>query len=255
MMEIDGQSIEDLRIKGRLHPDWVIVLLHEGLGSVALWRDFPQQLAKRTGCSVFAYSRLGYGRSDGIELPRPLDFMHQEAKNFLPAVLAQLPENNVVLLGHSDGGSIASIYAGRDEDPRLRSLILMAPHFFVEPISVKAIGEAKTSFEEDDLRTKLKKYHGSNVDTAFWGWCNTWLHSEFRHWNIERFISGVSVPTLFLQGWQDAYGTARQAEAFQTKATCETIIQMITDCGHHPFLEQKTKTLDAISQFLEGRPL
>ncbi len=254
-MKIDGNRVEDLKIKGRSHPDWVIVLLHEGLGSVALWREFPQQLVEKTGCSVFAYSRLGYGQSDEIDLPRPLDFMQQEAKGNLPAVLEQLPEENIVLLGHSDGGSIASIYAGLEPDPRLRSLILMAPHFFVEPISVEAIAATKTSFEEEGLREKLKKYHGTNVDTAFWGWCNTWLHSEFRQWNIESFISKISVPTLFIQGWQDAYGTARQAEAFQTKATCETIIQMITGCGHHPFLEQRTKTLDAISQFLEGRPL
>ena len=254
-MLIDGQNIECLKIEGSKHRNWCIVMLHEGLGCVALWRDFSEQLAKATGCSVFAFSRLGYGNSDGISLPRSLDYMQREAIDFLPKLIAELPEPNLVLLGHSDGGSIACVYAGSNPDARLRSLILMAPHFFVEPISVQAIEKTKAEFDTGKLSEKLRKYHGDNIDTAFWGWCNSWLHPEFRHWNIESYIPSVEVPTLLLQGWQDAYGTARQADAFSTKANCETTIQMLGDCGHHPFLEQQQSCLDAISEFLKDRPL
>ena len=254
-MLIDGQNIECLKVQGSKHPDWLMVLLHEGLGSVALWRDFPRSLAETTGCSVFAYSRLGYGKSATIALPRPLDYMQREAKDFLPKVIEKQQEKNIILLGHSDGGSIAAVYAGSNPDPRVQSLILLAPHFFVEPISVKAIENTKREYEQGNLAKRLEKYHGENTEVAFRGWCDSWLHPEFRQWNIENFIDKIKVPTLFLQGWQDAYGTARQAESFTDKASCETTIQILTDCGHHPFLEQKDKTLGAITSFLKDRPL
>ena len=155
--------------------DTVLVLLHEGLGCIDLWRKFPQQLAVRSGFGVFAYSRIGYGRSDPCTLPRPLTYMHHEAENILPQVLESLEAESVILVGHSDGASIAAIHAGGTPDPRLSGLILMVPHFFAEPVSIRSIAEAKTAYETGTLRDSLAKYHGDNVDCAFRGWNDAWL--------------------------------------------------------------------------------
>ncbi|MEL7115230.1 MAG: alpha/beta fold hydrolase, partial [Pseudomonadota bacterium] len=159
----------------------VLVLLHEGLGCVALWRDFPVALAKASGLAVFAYSRAGYGRSDPTPLPRPLDYMTREATGALPDVLDSIGAQEVILLGHSDGATIAAEFAGRTTDPRLRGLILVAPHFFTEPRGLAEIARAKAAYDAGDLRGRMAKYH-DDPDIAFRGWNDAWLDPEFEHW-------------------------------------------------------------------------
>ena len=161
-----------------------LVLLHEGLGSVALWRDFPERLAGATGFGVFVYSRAGYGRSDPVDLPRPLDYMTREARFSLPAVLGAIGFRQGVLVGHSDGASIAAIYAGEHADERVKGLVLMAPHVFTEEPGLASIAEAKRAYETGDLRARLAKYH-AHVDSAFLGWNGAWLDPGFKAWTIE----------------------------------------------------------------------
>jgi pimeloyl-ACP methyl ester carboxylesterase len=226
-----------------------IVLLHEGLGCVAMWRDFPAQLAERTGCGVLVYSRPGYGQSDPVPLPRPLSYMHDEAFETLPVILDQAKIEQAILVGHSDGASIATIYAGSRQDPRVRGLVLMAPHFFCEDISVESIAAAKQAYETADLRSRLERYHGDNVDVAFWGWNQAWLHPDFRHWNITVYLPRVAVPMLIIQGREDQYGTAEQITVAQAKADAPLEVRYLEDCRHSPQVDQPDRTLDAIMDF------
>ena len=232
-------------------PDTVLVLLHEGLGCVDLWRDFPQRLANRSGYGVFAYSRVGYGRSDPCVLPRPLTYMHHEAQTILPQVLDSLEAESVILIGHSDGASIAAIHAGSAPDPRLRGLILMAPHFFVEQISIDSIREAKTAYDTGTLRENLAKYHGDNVDCAFRGWNGAWLDPEFRHWNLTGFLPDIRVPVLFIQGKEDQYGTLRQLETLRRYLPSSPDAHVIDRCRHSPHRDQPDETLDLIDRFVK----
>jgi pimeloyl-ACP methyl ester carboxylesterase len=226
-----------------------LVLLHEGLGCLALWRDFPEKLAERTGLGVLAYSRPGYGKSDPVPLPRPLTYMHDEGLEILPAILDQAKIENAILVGHSDGASIATIYAGGRDDPRLRGLVLMAPHFFCEDLSVTSIAAAKEAYENTDLRARLARYHGANVDVAFWGWNRAWLHPDFRRWNITEFLPTVSVPMLIIQGREDQYGTAAQFETARAEARVPVEVLCLDDCRHAPQADQPEATLAAISDF------
>ena len=165
-----------------------IVMLHEGLGCVGLWRDFPDRLAEATGHGVFVYSRRGYGASQPCALPRPLDYMTREAMDVLPDVLTEIGLQRGILLGHSDGASIAAIYAGSIQDHRIRGLVLMAPHFFTEPMGLAAIAKTKEAYETGNLRAKLAAYH-ADVDNAFRGWNDAWLDPAFAKWNIEDVIA------------------------------------------------------------------
>src|SRR5271157_4886483 len=191
-----------------------IVMLHEGLGCVALWRDFPMKLAAASGWGVFAYSRAGYGQSDAIDLPRPLDYMTEEAILSLPRVLAAIGFKRGVLLGHSDGASIAAIYAGEHDDERVRGLVLMAPHVFTEAPGLAAIAEARDAYRTGDLRARLAKHH-ADVDCAFCGWNGAWLDPGFKAWNIEGFVERWRVPALLIQGDDDQYGTLAQIRAIE----------------------------------------
>src|SRR6201995_1081974 len=188
-----------------------IVMLHEGLGSAALWGDFPEKLQAATGAGVFVYSRAGYGASSAVQLPRPLDYMQREALDVLPALLHEIRFRRGILVGHSDGASIATIYAGGVQDHRIRGLALIAPHFVVEDISVKSIAGVKTLYEQGDLRTKLSRWH-TDVDNAFYGWNAAWLDPAFRSWDISEYLAYVRVPLLIMQGADDQYGTLRQIE-------------------------------------------
>ena len=187
-----------------------IVMLHEGLGCVALWRDFPQKLAAASGHGVFAYSRAGYGGSDPVDLPRPLDYMTREAQFSLPTVLDAIGFERGILLGHSDGASIAAIYAGEHADVRIKGLVLMAPHLFTEEMGLASIAEARHAYETGDLRAKLAKYH-AHVDCAFRGWNDAWLDPGFKAWNIEDTVSRWRVPALVIQGADDQYGTSNKS--------------------------------------------
>jgi pimeloyl-ACP methyl ester carboxylesterase len=225
-----------------------IVMLHEGLGSVGLWGDFPDKLAAATGAGVFAYSRAGYGASTPVKLPRPLDYMHIEALEVLPGLLDSIGFRRGLLVGHSDGASIAAIYAGGVQDHRVRGVAMIAPHFVVEDISVASIAEIKRAYETTDLRVKLKRWH-NDVDNAFHGWNRAWLDPKFRNWDISEYLAYIRVPVAILQGADDQYGTLRQIEIAREECYCPVDVTVIAAAGHSPHREAPGATLDAISEF------
>ena len=226
-----------------------IVMLHEGLGSAAMWGDFPDRLQASTGMGVFVYSRAGYGASTPVTLPRPLDYMTREALDVLPALLDAIGFQRGVLLGHSDGASIASIYAGATGDHRLRGVVLIAPHFVVEDVSVASIAEIKTLYETTDLRAKLARWH-RNVDNAFYGWNGAWLDPDFRRWDISDYLAYVRIPIAILQGEADQYGTIRQVEIAKEECYCPVDVTLIPRCGHSPHREATELTLATVSEFV-----
>jgi pimeloyl-ACP methyl ester carboxylesterase len=225
-----------------------IVMLHEGLGSVGLWGDFPEKLQAATGCGVFAYSRAGYGNSSPVTLPRPLDYMHVEASDVLPKVLDAISFRRGLLLGHSDGASIAAIYAGSRQDHRVKGVVMMAPHFIVEDISVKSIAEIKTAYETTDLKVKLARWH-NDVDNAFYGWNGAWLDPKFRDWDISEYLAYIRVPVAVIQGERDQYGTMLQVEIISEECYCPVDVTEVPGAGHSPHREAPGATLDAIVQF------
>ena len=227
-----------------------LVLLHEGLGCVGMWRDFPEKLAARTGYGVLVYSRPGYGKSNPVPLPRPLTYMHEEALDVLPQILDQAGVKKTILIGHSDGASIATIYAGGRQDFRVRGLALMAPHFFVEDVSIESIAAAKEAYEKRDLRERLKRYHGDNVDVAFRGWNDAWLDPGFRAWRIDDYVAHIRVPILIVQGRDDQYGTLAQIELAERDAYSPVDAVILDRCGHSPQVDQPRATLDAIAEFV-----
>lgn len=225
-----------------------IVMLHEGLGSAGLWGDFPEKLQAATGAGVFAYSRAGYGASTLAKLPRPLDYMHVEALDVLPKLLDQIGFRRGLLVGHSDGASIAAIYAGSHQDHRVEGIALIAPHFIVEDISVASIAAIKTAYETTNLKEKLARWH-KDVDNAFYGWNGAWLDPKFRNWDISEFLAYIRVPIAILQGVDDVYGTMRQVETAQEECYCPVDVTVIPGAGHQPHREAPGATLDAISEF------
>lgn len=221
-------------------------MLHEGLGSIAMWKAFPQHLAARTGCGVLVYSRYGHGGSDRLTGKRAVEFMHHEAE-VLRELLHQLSIAHPILLGHSDGGSIALIFAGKY--PAIpRALILEAPHVFVEDLSVASIAKAKVAYQTSNLRGKLERYH-QHVDETFWGWNDIWLHPRFRSWNIESYLSAIRCPILCIQGEQDEYGTITQILAIQERVR-GTQILMLPNCKHSPHRDQPEATLKRMAEFV-----
>jgi pimeloyl-ACP methyl ester carboxylesterase len=254
-IDVNGVKLECLHLNVDAAPEKpTLVFLHEGLGCVALWRDFPENLCQATGLNGFIYSRQGYGSSDPIPLPRPVDFMHHEGLNVVSPVLDAAGINNAMLIGHSDGGSISIIHAGRVKDPRVKAISLIAAHVMNEELTVKSIEEAKIAFETTNLRDRLTKYHGDNVECAFWGWNGIWLNPDFWQWNIEEFLPGIDVPTLVIQGVDDQYGTDAQIKAIESGLTCLTETVMIDGANHSPHLEQQEATVTAITKFI-GRHL
>ena len=227
-----------------------IVMLHEGLGCVALWRDFPQQVAQATGMGVFVYSRQGYGQSDPANLPRPLDFMTREALNVLPHVLDRIGFRRCILFGHSDGATIAAIYAGSVSDHRVRGLILMAPHFFTEPGGLAAIEVARRNFGAGDMKERIGKYH-RDPEGMFHGWNDTWLDPDFKDWNVAEVIDYLRIPVLAIQGRDDQYGTLAQIEEIQQRIYSPVDVEILDDCRHAPHFEQPKLTLSAVTEFAE----
>ena len=225
-----------------------IVMLHEGLGSAGLWGDFPDRIQAATEACVFAYSRAGYGASTPVKLPRPLDYMHVEALDVLPNLLDQIGFCRGLLLGHSDGASIAAIYAGGAGDHRVRGVAMIAPHFIVEDISVSSIAGIKQAYETTNLRSKLARWH-KDVDNAFQGWNGAWLDAKFRDWDISEYLAYIRVPVAILQGAGDQYGTIRQVEIAQEECYCPVDVTIIPGAGHSPHREAPGATLDAISEF------
>jgi pimeloyl-ACP methyl ester carboxylesterase len=226
-----------------------IVFLHEGLGSMGLWSDFPEKVSRATGLGTFVFSRRGYGASDPVELPRPLDYMTREAIDVLPDVLNAIGVQRAVLLGHSDGASIAALYLGNVQDPHVRGLILLAPHFFAEPAGLASIDATKRAFETGDLRARLRRHH-RDVDGAFWGWNRAWLDPAFSAWNIEEAIDYIRVPVLAVQGREDQYGTLAQIEALERRLYAPLEKLILENCGHAPFIDKPEETLTAIADFV-----
>jgi pimeloyl-ACP methyl ester carboxylesterase len=228
-----------------------LVLLHEGLGSVSHWREFPAMLTEATGLGVLVYSRWGYGRSERVTLPRPLTYMHDEAAGALPELMDAVGIQRAILVGHSDGASIAILHAGSDRaKPRVQGLVLIAPHVFVEDVSVASIAEARTAFEDPggDLRARLAKHH-DDVDGAFWGWNGAWLDPGFGAWNIETSLPKIDVPVLVVQGSEDPYGTMAQVEAIERGVSGSAERAILPDIGHRPQKDAPEATLAAIAEF------
>lgn len=246
-----GYEIEHERVAGTVSGP-TLVLLHEGLGCVGMWRRFPAALAEATGLGVFSYSRPGYGRSSAIPLPRPLDFHTRDALDVLPEVLDAAGISDCLLIGHSDGASIAVVYAGAVADPRVRALVLMAPHVLTESKTVMNIAAAKRSFEASDLRDKLARYHGANVDCAFSGWCDAWLDPEFRRWDITHWLPNIHVPVLTVRGNDDAYNTAVHVERIAALVSGPVTRVDVQDCGHAPHLEQGERVVRAVAEFVRA---
>jgi pimeloyl-ACP methyl ester carboxylesterase len=247
-LHIDGADLEYRFIGPAPESAPTIVMLHEGLGSTALWGDFPDKLQAATGAGVFVYSRTGYGASSPAKLPRPLDYMHREALDVMPKLLDAIGFRRGILVGHSDGASIAAIYAGGVQDHRVRAIALMAPHFVVEDISVTSIAEIKVAYETTNLREKLARWH-TDVDNAFYGWNGAWLDPEFRAWDISEYLAYIRVPVAIIQGADDQYGTIRQVEIAREECYCPVDVTMLAGAGHSPHREATGAALDAISEF------
>jgi pimeloyl-ACP methyl ester carboxylesterase len=226
-----------------------LVLLHEGLGCVGQWRDFPDRLARATGRGVFVYSRAGYGRSSPVDLPRPLGYMHDEARVVLPELLDAIGFRRGVLVGHSDGASIATIYAGEAGDARVRGLALIAPHFFTEDHGIAAIERARDAYEHGDLRERLARWH-DHVDVAFRGWNGAWLDPDFRRWDITDSLPRIRVPVLIVQGENDEFGTVRQIEVARERFGGAVEVALLPGVGHTPQRDVAEVTLETIGRFV-----
>jgi len=248
-VEVCGRRIEYRAIPGDAAARPTPVFLHEGLGSVALWRDFPDKVAQRLGAPALVYSRFGYGQSDGLLAKNTPQFMHDEALAVLPALLDELAISRPLLIGHSDGASIALIHAAASERP-VHGLVLMAPHVFVEPICLASIARIRETYLETDLKQRLAKYH-ARVDDAFLGWADTWLLPEFRSWSIEGSVGDVAAPMLLIQGRDDEYGTLAQLDRIEARADAPTARLVLDRCGHSPHRDREAAVLDAIAAFAE----
>jgi pimeloyl-ACP methyl ester carboxylesterase len=247
-LTIGGSNLEYRMIGPAPDAAPTIVMLHEGLGSAGQWGDFPEKLQAATGAGVFVYSRAGYGASTPVKLPRPLDYMHIEALQVLPKLLDAIGFRCGLLVGHSDGASIAAIYAGSRQDHRVQGLAMIAPHFVVEDISVTSIAEIKKAYETTELKAKLARWH-KDVDNAFYGWNGAWLDPKFRSWDISEYLAYIRVPLAILQGSDDQYGTIRQIEIAQEECYCPVDVTIIPAAGHSPHREAPGATLNAISEF------
>ena len=253
-VDIDWQGravrIEHQWLNAHLHDAPLMVFLHEGLGSLAMWRDYPQQLCNALGLRGLVYSRPGYGQST----PRAADehwapnFMHRQAHEVLPALLQALQIGEAPwLFGHSDGGSIALLYATRHA---CAGLIVLAPHIMVEDVSVSSIAVAKEAYENTDLRQRLARYH-SDVDSAFWGWNRVWLSPEFRSWSIDNELASITCPVLAIQGINDEYGTLAQIRDIQSHVPHTQLLEL-ADCGHSPHRDQAQALTQACLQFFQS---
>lgn len=227
-----------------------LVFLHEGLGCIAIWKDFPARVAAETGCGALIYTRKGYGRSTGVVPPRPLRYMHEEALTTLPQILERFDLRNVVLVGHSDGGSIALIHAGSSAAGRIIGLVAMAPHVFNEEMCIAGIRRTTELYRTTDLRARLARLHGDNVDGAFYGWSDTWLSPDFFHWNIQEYLPAIRVPALVVQGRGDEYGSARQYETIAAESGGPVELMVLEDCGHTPQRDHPGVVAGAIGRFV-----
>lgn len=244
-----GRRLEYRTLPGEAGRPW-LVFLHEGLGSLAMWKDFPDRVAAATRCPTLVYSRYGYGRSQLLEGRRDVGYMHDEGILALPELLNHLGIQRPLLVGHSDGASIALLHAGGTNRP-VAGLVLMAPHVFVEEITVREIAKAAEVYRSTDLGRRLARYH-QDPDSTFWGWNDIWLAAAFRDWNIEGFLPGVRAPVLAIQGADDEYGTVAQIDAIEAglSGPCERL--WLESCRHSPHRDREQATLEGIAGFVAG---
>jgi pimeloyl-ACP methyl ester carboxylesterase len=252
-LQIGAHHLEYRMIGPRANEAPTLIMLHEGLGCIGLWGDFPDKVQKATGCGVFVYSRAGYGQSSPVKLPRALTYMHDEARAILPTLLDKIGFQRGLLFGHSDGASIAALYAGTHQDHRVGGLILMAPHFFTEDMGIAAIAEAKKAYETTDLKAKLARWH-KDPDNAFKGWNDAWLDPGFRQWDITEQLAYIRVPILIVQGEDDQYGTVKQVEAAEQECYCPVEVALLPGAKHSPQREAPEATLAAVSDFVARVP-
>lgn len=248
--EVAGHRLEYYWTRPVAAGETALVFLHEGLGSASLWRDFPAAVTNATGYPALVYSRYGYGGSDVFGEPRGVDYMHHEALDVLPALRAKLAIGNTVLIGHSDGASIALIHAGAGRWP-VRALALEAAHVFVEDESISGIEAARVAFETTDLPQKLARHHADSGKT-FFGWNDIWLDPAFRAWNIESYLASIDCPSLVMQGEDDEYGTNAQVAAIRDQVAGPVETHTLAACGHSPHRDQTDLTLDAIAGFIKN---
>ena len=247
-----------LRVRRLIHPDNdgqdsrpTLVFLHEGLGSIEMWHDFPEVLLEQTGCEGLLYDRWGHGRSDPLDGKRTLRYVHDEALESLPDVLRHCEVDDSVIIGHSDGGSIALIFAA--EYPEIeRGVITEAAHVFVEEITLEGIREALDIYNNTDLKQKLARYHGDNTEKIFRAWYETWLQPEFKSWNIEDCLPKIKCPVLVIQGEDDQYGTAAQVEAIASQITGQSKPLLIPNCAHIPHKEATDRVIKEMTEFILG---
>jgi len=245
-LSVRGRSLEYRRIAAAADGP-TLVFLHEGLGSIGQWRDFPERVCAAAGLPGLVYARYGHGQSEVLQQPHGVDFMHREALEFLPELLRALGIERPILIGHSDGASIALIYAGSAYP--VRALVAMAPHVFVEDISIEGIVAAKQAFETTDLPQKLARHH-RDVRKTFYGWNDVWLAPEFRSWNIEAFLPAIQCPLLAIQGYADEYGTMAQVDAIARQAGGPVEVLKLEHCGHSPHKDQPEIVARAIVEFV-----
>lgn len=251
--EVCGRRIEYLRLEPKRPtvPRHTLVFLHEGLGSVSMWRGFPQQLVDITGLPGLVYSRYGHGQSEPLHEPRDIDYQHVEARKALPELLGNLGIASPLLFGHSDGASIALMFGALRESPAA-GLILLAPHVRVEQITVDGIAAAREAFRTGDLRQRLSRYH-VDVDSTFTGWNDIWLDPRFRDWNIEACLPQIACPILAIQGKDDEYGTLEQIRIISRLAPRVVLLEL-DHCGHSPHRDQPAAVLEASRSFVESLP-
>jgi pimeloyl-ACP methyl ester carboxylesterase len=250
LLQVGDASLEYRMIGPRPDTAPTILMLHEGLGAVTTWGDFPSRLAERTGAGVFVYSRIGYGKSSSITLPRPLDYMQREATEVLPKLLDAIGFRRGILLGHSDGATIAAYYAGSVQDHRVRGLVLMAPHFFTEPAGLAEIAKITETYESTDLRAKLSRHH-ADVDAAFKGWSGAWRDPSFLKFDTTDALAYIRVPVLVIQGTDDPYGTLAQVKVVEDECYCPVETLVLDGTGHAPHREKPAETLGAITEFTD----
>ena len=252
-MTVDGRRLEYRRLTGGSDDALTVVFLHEGLGSIGLWKDFPQRLVESCACNALVYSRYGNGFSDTLTEARRPDYMHREARTVLPEILDALEIGNPILFGHSDGASISLIHAAM-KTAAIRGVVALAPHVIVEDLTVDGIRAARTAYRETDLPKRLSKYH-RDVDSTFWGWNDIWLNPDFRDWNIESLLPDIRCPVLAIQGRADEYGTLRQLDLIERAAPLAGSL-VLDGCRHSPHRDQAAAVLRAAGDFirLHGGP-
>jgi pimeloyl-ACP methyl ester carboxylesterase len=247
--EVAGKSLDVLRLPGTADAP-TLVMLHEGLGSIGLWRDLPQRLHARTGCGILAYSRHGNGFSSPLEGPRDARYMHDEGLIVLPALLDRARVERALFLGHSDGASIALIFGGTYPE-RVRGMVLLAPHVFVEDRSLEGITAIAQSYREGPLRERLARHH-RDVDRTFFGWNDIWLDGSFRDWNIEEYLPSIAAPVIMMQGRNDEYGTMAQLDAIERGLRVRADRIELDDCGHSPQRDRPEAVESVVAAFAQA---